>query len=113
MDVFHALAEPTRREIIEILASHGQLSASSISNQFSMSAPAISQHLKILREAHLVEVEKRAQLRLYTINPRKILELESWAHKMSKLWNERFDRLDVFLQKEKLVISKKKLKAKL
>ena len=102
MDIFHALAEPTRREILELLAQRGQLSASDISKKFPVSAPAISQHLKVLRDSNLVAMEKRAQQRLYTINPKKILELENWTRKMSKLWNERFDKLEVFLKKEKL-----------
>lgn len=100
MDIFHALAEPRRRQIIELLADQGQLSASDISNQFTISAPAISQHLKVLREANVVVVEKRAQQRLYQINPKKLLELERWIERMSKLWNERFDKLDELLRTE-------------
>lgn len=101
MDIFSALAQPNRRHIIEILASRGQLSASDISNKFSVSPPAISQHLKVLREAKLVQVEKRAQKRLYQINPEKISELEQWAKKMQSVWNERFDTLDKVLAEEK------------
>lgn len=100
MDIFHALAEPRRRQIIELLADQGQLSASDISNQFTISAPAISQHLKVLREANVVVVEKKAQQRLYQINPKKLLELERWIERMSKLWNERFDKLDELLRTE-------------
>ena len=58
MDKFTALAEPNRRRIIELIASNAEMSASEISNQFDISAPAISQHLKILREAKLVSMEK-------------------------------------------------------
>ena len=68
MDTFQALADPTRRHIIEMIAAKGTLSASDISNKFKISPPAISQHLKVLRETKLVAMEKRAQQRLYTIN---------------------------------------------
>jgi DNA-binding transcriptional ArsR family regulator len=101
MDLFSALAEPTRRSIIEMLASHGRLSASEIAGRFAISAPAISQHLKVLRDARLVQVEKRAQQRLYTINPAAMLELEDWARKTRELWDERFEALDRVLEEEK------------
>lgn len=102
VDAFSALAEPTRRRIIELLARHGQLSASEIYAQFPVSDPAISQHLKVLREAGLVQVEKRAQQRIYRINPKALLELEDWAGRMARLWNERFDALGEVLESEKM-----------
>lgn len=101
MDMFSALADPNRRSIIELLAAKGQLSATDISGRFSVSAPAISQHLKILKEADLVEVEKRAQMRLYRINPAKIEELDRWLKKLKKNWEARFERLDELLEREK------------
>ncbi len=101
MDMFSALAEPTRRSIVEMLASLGRLSASEIAGRFSVSAPAISQHLKVLREANLVRVEKRAQQRIYQINPDAMLELEEWARNTRELWDERFDALDRVLEEEK------------
>jgi DNA-binding transcriptional ArsR family regulator len=101
MDMFYALAEPTRREIIEMLAKNGQLSATDISEKFPVSPPAISQHLKVLREANMVRMEKRAQRRLYQINPQAMLELEKWAKEMTQLWKERFDSLDTLLKTEK------------
>ena len=79
MDMFSALAEPTRRSIIEMLAGEGQLSVSDIAARFDVSAPAISQHLKILREADLVWVEKRAQQRIYRLNPDAMREFEQWG----------------------------------
>lgn len=101
MDVFSALAEPTRRNIVELLAKNGQLSATDISNKFHITSPAISQHLKVLKEANLVKVEKKAQQRIYQINPDAIVELEDWVKKMTRLWNQRFDALDKILQMEK------------
>lgn len=101
MDVFSALAEPTRRKIIEMLASRGELPASAIYDQFSASPPAISQHLKVLREARLVLMEKRAQQHIYRINPEAMLQVEDWARRLRQLWDERFDALDRVLEEEK------------
>ncbi len=101
MDIFTALADPTRRKIIELLANHGQLTASQISGEFKMTPPAVSQHLKILREAKLVQMEKHAQQRIYRINPQAMLELEGWARQLMELWNQRLDALDAVLQAEK------------
>lgn len=94
MDMFAALADPTRRTIIEMLSDNGQLSASDIYNHFNVSHPAISQHLKILRESKLVDMEKRAQQRLYQVNPEAVSEIEFWIAKVKKQWNNRFDMLN-------------------
>ena len=101
MDIFTALADPTRRKIMEMLAKYGQLSATEIYDQFPVSPQAISQHLKILREVKLVQVEKRAQQRIYQINPDAMLELEGWANRLRQLWNQRFDALDKVLEAKK------------
>ena len=101
MDKFHALGEPTRRNIIEMLAANGQLCATEICDKFQVTPPAISQHLKVLREAKLVRMEKRAQQRIYEINPEAMLEVEEWARQMTHLWNQRFDALDRLLKGEK------------
>ena len=101
MDIFSALADPTRRKIMELLAHYGQLSATEICDKFEMTPPAISQHLKILREANLVQMEKRAQQHIYRINPEAMLELEGWARQLTALWNGRLDALDKVLQAEK------------
>src|SRR5258708_3490465 len=101
MDTFSALADPTRRTILELLANNGLLSASEISGNFQMSQPAISQHLKVLRIAKLVDMEKQAQKHLFKINPHKLLELEGWINKMTNVWNERFDMLDNLLEEDK------------
>ena len=100
MDKFHALAEPTRRQIVEMLAREGAMTAGDIQARFEVSAPAISQHLKVLREAGLVQVEKRAQQRIYRINPESMLELEAWAKRVRELWTGRFDALDALLRAE-------------
>ncbi len=100
MDMFSALSDPTRRNILEMLADSGHLSATDIYDKFHVSHPAISQHLKVLREANLVLVERKAQRRIYRINPERMHELELWIKKVSKIWDERFDELDKVLQVE-------------
>src|SRR5512142_792876 len=94
MDVFSALAEPHRRSILEMLASEGQLSATAIARKFQVSPPAISQHLKVLREAGLLRMEKRAQQRLYQVNPEAMHDLEHWARRMAEQYEQRYDRLE-------------------
>jgi len=101
MDIFYALADPTRRKILELLASRGELPAAQIYANFNVSPPAISQHLKVLREAQLVKMEKRAQQHIYQINPEAMLELEDWSKNLTQLWNQRFDVLDELLKVEK------------
>lgn len=108
MDIFYALAEPRRRKIIELLASNGQLTATQICNKFDITAQAISQHLKILREAKLVVMEKRSQQRIYQMNPHSMLEVEKWTRQMEDLWSKRFDRLDKLLEEEKRKTRSKK-----
>lgn len=100
MDTFTALADPTRRNIIEMIASRGELSASEISDNFSTSPPAISQHLKVLREVKLLRMEKRAQKRIYSIDTNAISKMEKWLVNMRRMWNERFDALDELLRND-------------
>lgn len=100
MDIFSALAEPTRRTIVEMLARNGPLSATDISARFSVSPPAISHHLKVLREAQVVVMEKQAQQRIYQLNPDAMGELEQWAKDITQLWNQRFDALEKVLEAE-------------
>jgi DNA-binding transcriptional ArsR family regulator len=106
--MFYALAEPTRRGIVELLATRGQLPATKIYDNFTVSHPAISQHLKVLREANLVQMEKRAQQHVYRINTGAMIELEDWAKRIMDLWAQRFDALDGVLVEEK----RKKLRKK-
>jgi DNA-binding transcriptional ArsR family regulator len=99
-DIFSALADPTRRSIIEMLADNDELPASEIHNNFKVSPQAISQHLKILREANLIHVEKRAQQRIYRINTDAMVELEEWSKNMRHRWSQRLDALDAVLKAE-------------
>jgi DNA-binding transcriptional ArsR family regulator len=101
MDMFVALADPTRRHILELLASNGELPATAIYEQFPVSPQAVSQHLKILREAHLVVMEKRAQKRIYRLNPQTLSQFETWVQQTKQQWEERFSALDTVLEREK------------
>jgi DNA-binding transcriptional ArsR family regulator len=101
MDVFIAVSDPTRRKILELLAERGQLSATEIYLEFNVSHPAISQHLKILRQAGLVKVEKHAQQRIYKINPHTVLALEDWTKQLAQQWNQRLDMLEEIIKQEK------------
>jgi DNA-binding transcriptional ArsR family regulator len=99
--LFYALADPTRRQILELLAVNGEMTATAVYGNFTMSHPAVSQHLGVLREAELVRVEKSAQRHIYSLNPEGIRELESWVTRFRELWDQRFERLDQVLEKEK------------
>jgi DNA-binding transcriptional ArsR family regulator len=101
MDMYEALAEPTRRSILEMLSAKGQLSATEIYKKFKASPPAISQHLKVLREANLVRVEKRAQKRIYYVNPEPMRELEKWVKQFAENLEERYQALDKILEIKK------------
>lgn len=101
MDAFTALADPTRRSIIEMVARRGELTATDISDRFNVSPPAISQHLKVLRKVKLLRMEKRAQRRIYSIDTVGIEEIEDWLSRMRTMWNERFGALEKLLEAEK------------
>ncbi|MCD9025280.1 ArsR/SmtB family transcription factor [Cohnella silvisoli] len=99
-DIFSALADPTRRNILEMLAGNDEFPASEIYDKFQVSPQAISQHLKILREANLVHVEKRAQQRIYRINTDAMVELEQWSKSMRHRWTRRLDAMEAVLKAE-------------
>ncbi len=96
-----ALADPTRRNILELLATSGELAATAIYEHFPVSPQAVSQHLKVLREAHLVEMEKRAQKHVYRLNPQTLSQFEAWVQQMKQRSEERFAALDTVLEREK------------
>ena len=99
--LFNALADPTRRTIIELLAANRRMSATDIYNNFDMTNPAVSQHLKVLRQAELVKIEKSAQKHLYSLNPKTMHSLQDWINRTTDLWDDRFDKLDSILGAEK------------
>jgi DNA-binding transcriptional ArsR family regulator len=93
MDAFLALADPTRRRLIESLA-HGESAFGDLAGQFDMSRPAVSQHLKVLREAGLVSVRKDAQRRIYRLNAGALGDVERWLDKVKRFWGPRLDDLE-------------------
>jgi DNA-binding transcriptional ArsR family regulator len=97
---FTALADPTRRRIVELLAQR-ELPAGEIADRFDVSAPAISQHLKILREAQLVSVRADAQRRIYGIDPAGFAELDQWLTRVKRFWPARLDALERQLRRKK------------
>jgi DNA-binding transcriptional ArsR family regulator len=112
MDTFTALAEPTRRNILEMLADSGELPASAIYSRFQVSPPAISQHLKVLRDANLVRVERRAQQRIYFVNPEPMRELEKWVHQFAATMEDRYQKLDKVLNEQKKLLKNKQKREK-
>lgn len=93
MLAFAALADPTRRQIVEILAQR-DLAAGEIVEHFDFSPPAISQHLKVLREAKLVSVRIDAQRRIYGIDPAGFVELDRWLAQVKRFWPPKLDALE-------------------
>ena len=92
MDNFAAIADPTRRQIIETLAQHGQMSASDIAARFDISKSGVSQHLKILKDSGLVEMEARAQFRLYKLRPEAMEQMAAWIIRTRWLWSQTVGR---------------------
>lgn len=101
MNAFAALADETRRGIVILLAQRGELPVSEISKNFEMSPPAISQHLKILKEANVIKMKKQAQQRLYSVDETSLNEIESWVLDVRNIWNRRLNKLDTYLAKLK------------
>jgi DNA-binding transcriptional ArsR family regulator len=94
-----ALADPTRQRIVAMLAG-GALSSGEIAGRFALSPPAISQHLKTLREAHLVCVKTDKQKRIYSLDPKGVQEVSDWVAHVQAFWNPRLDALEAALKKE-------------
>lgn len=99
MNTFNVLADPTRRQIIESLCL-GERAFGDIAEQFEMSRPAVSQHLKTLREAGLVSVRADAQRRIYRLEPGGFDEVLEWLARVRQFWNPRLDRLEHVLRDE-------------
>ena len=108
MNAFAALSDDTRREIVRLVAKGGELTSTEISQNFKMSPPAISQHLKILKEAKVLQMKKDAQKRIYSLNDSGIDEVEDWLLEIKSLWNARLDRLEKYVLKMKREKSREK-----
>ena len=94
-----AIADPTRRRIVELLAVR-ERTAGELVDEFDMSAPAISQHLKVLREAGLVTVRAEGQSRIQGLNPEGFNDLETWLERTRSVWSRRLDALERELRAE-------------
>lgn len=99
MQSLSALADPTRRRIVELLAER-ERTAGELVSEFDMSGPAISQHLKVLREAGLITVRPEGQSRIQSLNPTAFDELDAWLHRTRSIWSRRLDALERELRAE-------------
>ena len=102
-----AIADPTRRHIVELLAVR-ERTAGELVDEFDLSAPAISQHLNVLREAGLVTTRAEGQSRIQAINPDGFDDLEDWLEKTRAVWSRRLDALERELRAEDEAKAKKK-----
>ena len=109
MQSLEALADPTRRSIVEMLAKRDH-TVGEISSRFHMSAPAISQHLKVLREAGLVTSRVDGQSRIQTLNPAGLQQIQNWLLTTMNFWNQRLDALEAALRADDLKNNSKKPK---
>lgn len=108
-DVFQGLADPTRREILNMIA-HKALNVNSVAQNFDVSRTAIYKHLKILTECGLVVVQQQGRERYCEARIEKLDEVSDWVERYRKIWAQRFDALDKYL--EKIQTEKKTAKAK-
>ncbi len=97
VDVFQAIAHPARRQILDSLVS-GEVSAGELAAPFAMSRPAVSQHLKVLREAGLVIERREGRHRLYRIDPAPLQEVHEWLEIYDNFWRDRLDALGSYLE---------------
>ncbi|QSB05526.1 ArsR/SmtB family transcription factor [Natronoglycomyces albus] len=95
--IFAALADPTRRDILTRL-SRTPATVGDVSKHFDISAPAISQHLKVLQRAGLIERTTRAQWRTLSMRTEPLDEASAWVEKHRREWNQRFDALEKHLE---------------
>lgn len=95
--VFEALADDTRRRILDLLAT-GELPAGEVAERFAISRPAVSRHLRKLRKAGLVERRTDAQWRIYRLNPEALREVDRWMEKYRVFWAARLHDLRRFVE---------------
>jgi DNA-binding transcriptional ArsR family regulator len=91
-DVLHALADESRRTMLEILRSH-PATVGELADALPIARPGVSRHLRVLREAGLVEVEQQAQWRIYRLRPEPLAELDGWLGRYRAIWEQRLDAL--------------------
>lgn len=98
MNAVAALADPTRRRIIELL-SDGERSAGEIASHFRMTRPGVSRHLRVLREQGLVQARVESQRRLYSLDPAPLAELDDWLARYRSFWTNRLDAFGTELRR--------------
>ena len=108
-DVFQAIADPTRREIINLIA-YQSLNLNAIAENFDVSRPAISQHIKILTECGLVILKKQGRERYCEAKLSQLSEVSEWIERFRKLWEDRFSALDNVL--EEMIVKPKRIRKK-
>jgi DNA-binding transcriptional ArsR family regulator len=96
-DVFNAIAEPQRREILVLLRA-GELPVTELAQELGMAQPGASKHLRVLREVGLVRDRKAGKQRLYGLEARGLQPVHEWTGGFEKFWSESFDRLDAYLR---------------
>jgi DNA-binding transcriptional ArsR family regulator len=101
-DVFQAIADPTRREIIGMLAQQ-PLNLNNVADQFNISRPAISKHIKILTECGLITITQQGRERYCHAELQKLKQVADWTAQYKKLWTEKLDALGAFLEKEQQI----------
>ena len=97
-DVFQAIADPVRREIIVLLASE-TLTVNAVAEKFDVSRPAISKHLKILRECGIIAITKQGRERFCQIQPRNLIPAFLWIEQYRNLWEDKLDSFENYLMK--------------
>ena len=96
-DVFNAIAEADRREILDVLMT-GEKAVGVIADDLSLSQPQVSKHLRVLSEVGLVGCRADGRHRLYRLEPSRLRPLHDWLAKYEQAWNDRLDRIDDYLQ---------------
>jgi DNA-binding transcriptional ArsR family regulator len=90
--VLHALSDESRRTVLEILRDH-PATAGELAEALPIARPGVSRHLRVLREAGLVDVEARAQRRIYRLRPEPLAEVDAWVGRYRALWEDRLNAL--------------------
>jgi DNA-binding transcriptional ArsR family regulator len=96
---FSALADPTRRALLDLLRK-GSQPAGQIAQAFPISRPAVSKHLRLLRQAHLVEQRREGRLRVYALNPEPLKVVDSWLEQYRDFWSASLANLKAFVEEE-------------
>jgi DNA-binding transcriptional ArsR family regulator len=97
MDIFEVVAEPSRRAVLDRLAERPQPAGELVGALPDLSQPAVSRHLRVLREAGLVQVEARGQQRIYSLRAEPLAELDGWLDRYRRFWTDHLDDLEAHL----------------